>query len=85
VKPEPLTRDQITEFTTDLHTNNHAFLPGHRVMVQVQITWFPLIDRNPQKFVPNIFMAAEANYQKATQKIYRSSKLPSHVELPVSR
>ncbi|HYL79078.1 MAG TPA: CocE/NonD family hydrolase, partial [Bryobacteraceae bacterium] len=55
-KPEPLVADQVTEFTVDLHSNNHAFLAGHRVMVQVQSTWFPLIDRNPQKFVPNIFM-----------------------------
>jgi predicted acyl esterase len=52
-------------------------------MVQVQSTWFPLIDRNPQKFVPNIFLAGPGDYQKATQRIYRSPRYPSHVELPV--
>ena len=75
----------MTEYTIDLHTNNHAFLKGHRVMVQVQSTWFPLIDRNPQKFVPNIFMAQEADYQKAEQRVYRSKKYASNVELPVMR
>lgn len=82
-KPEPLVADQVTEFTIDLHTNNHAFLAGHRVMVQVQSTWFPVIDRNPQKFVPNIFMAAEADYQKATQRVWRGRSRGSNVELPV--
>jgi len=81
--PKPLQPDQVTAFSIDLHSNNHAFLAGHRMMVQVQSTWFPLIDRNPQKFVPNIFMAAERDYQKATQKVYRSRKYPSNVELPV--
>ena len=52
-------------------------------MVQVQSTWFPLYDRNPQKFVPNIFEAKESDYQKATEKIYRSSKYPSRVEIAV--
>ena len=52
-------------------------------MVQVQSTWFPLIDRNPQTFVENIFKAAASDYQPATQKIFRSSKYPSYVELPV--
>ena len=52
-------------------------------MVQVQSTWFPLYDRNPQKFVPNIFEAKESDYQKATEKVYRSSKFPSHVEVSV--
>jgi putative CocE/NonD family hydrolase len=84
-KPEPLVANQVTEFTVDLHSNNHAFLAGHRVMVQVQSTWFPLIDRNPQKFVANIFMAPEADYQKATQTIHRSKKYSSNVDLPVLR
>jgi predicted acyl esterase len=83
-KPEPLVADQVTEFTVDLHSNNHAFLPGHRVMVQVQSTWFPVIDRNPQKFVPNIFMAAEGDYQKATQRVWRGRRRGSNVELPVA-
>ncbi len=82
-KPEPVTPNQVTPFTIGLHSNNHAFLAGHRVMVQVQSTWFPLIDRNPQKFVSNIFLATESDFQKAAQKIYRSKKFPSNVELPV--
>jgi putative CocE/NonD family hydrolase len=84
-KPEPVVAGQVTEYSIDLHSNNHAYLKGHRVMVEVQSTWFPLIDRNPQKFVPNIFMAAEADYQKAEQRVYRSRRYPSNVELPVVR
>ncbi len=82
-KAEPLAANQPYEFVIDLHTNDHAFRKGHRIMVQVQSTWFPLIDRNPQKFVPNIFLAGPGDYQKATQRIYRSPRYPSHVELPV--
>jgi len=83
-KPAAITPNHVTAFTIDLHTNNHAFLKGHRIMVQVQSTWFPIIDRNPQKYVPNIFKATEADYQKATQRIYRSSRYPSNVEIPVA-
>jgi len=82
-KPEPLVPNQPAEFTVDLHTNDHTFLKGHRIMVQVQSTWFPLIDRNPQKFVPNIFLAAPDDFQKATQRIYRSAQYPSSVELRI--
>jgi putative CocE/NonD family hydrolase len=82
-KPEPITPNEVFPFTIDLHTNNHVFKKGHRIMVQVQSTWFPLYDRNPQKFVPNIFEAKESDYQKATQKIYRSTKSPSSVEISV--
>jgi hypothetical protein len=73
----------VTPFTIDLHTADHVFKKGHRIMVQVQSTWFPLYDRNPQKFVPNIFQATASDYQKATQKIYRSEKYPSSVEIMV--
>ena len=82
-KPEAITPNQVTPFTVDLHSTNHAFKKGHRIMVQVQSTWFPLYDRNPQKFVPNIFEAKEADYQKATQTIYRSKEHPSSVEVMV--
>ena len=82
-KPEPLTPGVITPFTIDLHTANHVFKNGHRIMVQVQSTWFPVIDRNPQKFVPNIFEAKESDYQKATQRIYRSKRYPSSVKISV--
>jgi len=82
-KPEPLTPNAVTPFTIDLHTANHVFKKGHRIMVQVQSTWFPIIDRNPQKFVPNIFEAQESDYQKATQRIYRSKESPSGVVLAI--
>jgi hypothetical protein len=82
-KPEPITPDAITPFTIDLHTANHVFKKGHRIMVQMQSTWFPIIDRNPQKFVPNIFEAKESDYQKATQRVYRSKEFPSGVVISV--
>ncbi len=82
-KPEAIVAGEVTPFTIDLHTNDHVFLKGHRIMVQVQSTWFPVIDRNPQKFVPNIFEATAEDYQKATQKIWRTAEYPSNVELPV--
>jgi uncharacterized protein len=82
-KPEPIAAGEVTPYTIDLHTANHVFLKGHRIMVQVQSTWFPLYDRNPQKFVGNIFEAKESDYQKATQRIYRSKEYPSRVEISV--
>ncbi len=69
-----------------LPTANHVFLPGHRIMVQVQSSWFPLYDRNPQTFVPNIFWAKPGDYRKANQRIYHKpgdSKLQSYIELPL--
>ena len=82
--PKPLVPNKATPFTKDLHANSHTFLRGHRIMLQVQSTWFPLIDRNPQKYMPNIFVATAADYQKATQQIYHSQQYPSNVEIPVS-
>lgn len=82
-KPEPLVAGEVTSYSIDLHTTNHVFKKGHRIMVQVQSTWFPLYDRNPQKFVPNIFEAKEADYQKATDKVYRTKDHPSSVEVSV--
>jgi putative CocE/NonD family hydrolase len=63
---------------------NHVFLPGHRIMVQVQSSWFPLYDRNPQTFVPNIFWAKPGDYKKATQRIYHAPDAASAIELPVA-
>lgn len=82
-KPEPLTPNEVTPFAFSLHTANHVFKKGHRIMVQVQSTWFPLYDRNPQKFVSNIFEARDSDFQKATQHVYRSKKYPSSVEIMV--
>jgi putative CocE/NonD family hydrolase len=83
-KPEPIPANQALEYKFSLHTNNHAFLKGHKIMVQVQSTWFPLIDRNPQKFVDNIFQAKDEDYVKATQRIYRTKSAASSVILPVA-
>jgi putative CocE/NonD family hydrolase len=83
-KPAPISTS-INEYVIDLHGNNHCFQKGHRVMVQVQSTWFPLYDRNPQKFVENIFNAEPADYQVATQRVYESARYPSHVTLPVMK
>jgi uncharacterized protein len=82
-KPEAITPNEVTPFTIDLHTANHVFKKGHRIMVQVQSTWFPLYDRNPQKFVPNIFEAKDSDFQKTTQRVYRSKRYPSSVEISV--
>ena len=81
--PQPLVPNQPAEFVIDLHQINHTFLKGHRVMIQVQSSWFPVIDRNPQKFVPNIFEANDNDYIKAEHKIYFSAQYPTHIELPV--
>jgi predicted acyl esterase len=82
-EPEPLIPNQPAHFRIDLHTRNHAFQKGHKIMVQVQSTWFPLIDRNPQKFVPSIFKASDSDYVAAKQRIFRSRDLASGIVLPV--
>ena len=81
--PEPITANKVESYTIDLHTLNHVFKKGHKIMVQVQSSWFPIIDRNPQKYVPNIFEAKESDFQKATHKIYRSADFSSHIEMDV--
>jgi putative CocE/NonD family hydrolase len=84
-KPEPLTPNKPEEFVIDLHQVNHKFKKGHRLMIQVQSTWFPIIDRNPQKFVPNIFLAKEGDFIKADHRIYFNSTYPTYIELPVMK
>src|SRR5438034_201603 len=81
--PHPLTPHTPLEWKIPLRDRDHVFLKGHRLMVQVQSTWFPLIDRNPQKFVPSIYAATAADFIKATQRVYCSPTLPSHIALPV--
>ncbi len=78
-KPEPVEPGVVNEYTIDLHWSHHCFRKGHKIMVQVQSTWFPLIDRNPQKFVPNIFEAKDADFQAAEQRVYHGS----HVSMQV--
>lgn len=82
-KPEPVKANEVNEYTIDLHWSHHCFRKGHKIMVQVQSSWFPLIDRNPQKFVPNIFEAKDSDFQSAEQRIYRAEKWPSHVSMQV--
>jgi putative CocE/NonD family hydrolase len=81
--PRPLVPNVAVEWRIPLRDRDHTFLKGHRLMVQVQSTWFPLIDRNPQKFVPSIYRATAGDFVKATQRIYSTSALPSHIVLPV--
>src|ERR1700742_1039068 len=80
-RAKPLTANKTEPVNYSLHTQSYRFKKGHRIMVQVQSTWFPLIDRNPQKFVPNIFEAKESDFQSATHRIYRSPKYPSSVAI----
>ena len=80
-RPEPMVPNQVTPFTVDLHTQSYRFKPGHRIMVQLQSTWFPLIDRNPQTWVPNIFKAKATDYQAQTHSIWRTPRYPSRVDI----
>lgn len=82
-KPEPFTPNQPTEVSFVMPDINHTFKKGHRIMVQIQSTWFPLVDRNPQKYVDNIYDAKDSDYQKATQRIYHSPDKATYIELNV--
>lgn len=82
-KPEAIAAGAVVPYEIGFPANDHVFLKGHRIMVQVQSTWFPVIDRNPQRFVPNIFNAKDSDFQKATQRIYRSGRQASHISLPI--
>jgi uncharacterized protein len=82
-KAKPVAANQPLTYRFALPTANHVFLPGHRIMVQVQSSWFPLYDRNPQTFVSDIFWAKPADYQRAAQRIYHAPGHASFVELPV--
>ncbi len=81
--PAAIVPDDVVEYRYSLHGQNYRFGKGHRIMVQVQSTWFPVIDRNPQTFVPNIFEAKAGDYRAATQRIFRSARWASRVVLPV--
>jgi putative CocE/NonD family hydrolase len=82
-KPEPLVANKVTKFDVYLHQKDHCFKKGHRIMAQVQSTWFPVIDRNPQKYVENIFKAKDADYIAATQRVFRSKTFASGIKVPV--
>jgi putative CocE/NonD family hydrolase len=81
--PKPIAPNQPLLYQFALPTANHVFLPGHRIMVQIQSSWFPLYDRNPQTFVPNIFWAKPGDYRKATQRVYHAPGEASYIELPL--
>lgn len=80
--PEPFVPNKITKIEYDLRDKCHCFKKGHRIMIQIQSTWFPLIDRNPQKFT-DIYHAQEFDFQKATHRVYRSLEYPSHLKIRV--
>ncbi len=83
-EPEPVKPGEVAEYKWSLHGVDHTFLKGHRMMVEVQSSWFPLYDRNPQTYVENIMTAPAAAYQAETVSIYGSAKYPSHLDLPVA-
>jgi len=82
-KPLAATPGKVERYRFALPNADHVFLKGHRIMVQIQSSWFPLYDRNPQTFVPNIFFAKPGDYRKATQRIYHAPGMESAIELPV--
>jgi predicted acyl esterase len=84
-KPSPIPANQIQRYRFALPTVNHVFEKGHRIAVQIQSSWFPLYDRNPQTYVDNIFFAKPGDYRKATQRVYHQPKAASAIELPVVR
>jgi predicted acyl esterase len=75
---------KVTKVEFTLPDINHTFMPGHRIMIQIQSSWFPLVDRNPQKFV-DIYRATDADFQKATQRVYRSGANQSRLSVAVLR
>ena len=81
--PSPILANEVQQYRFALPNANHAFLPGHRVMVQIQSSWFPLYDRNPQTYVPNIFYAKAGDYRKATVRVFHAPGQASAIELPV--
>ncbi len=82
-QPHALAPNQPIKWEVPLRDHDHVFLKGHRLMVQLQSTWFPVIDRNPQQFVPSIYKAKESDFTPATQRVYSTPQLPSHLVLPV--
>jgi hypothetical protein len=83
-RPAPLTPDRPTQWDVPLRDRDHVFRKGHRIMVQIQSSWFPLIDRNPQRFLDSIYQASPGDFVKATQRIYDTPDHPSYVTLPLA-
>ncbi len=82
--PKPMVPGQVTAIEVGLGDRCHTFLKGHRVQVQIQSSWFPMFDRNPQRFV-DIYHAKPSDYRKATQRVFRSARWPSHLTLTIGR
>jgi uncharacterized protein len=82
-RPQALPANSVQRYQIAFPANDHTFRKGHRIMVQIQSTWFPVIDRNPQRFVSNIFLAKESDFQKAIQRVYRSGRYATHIVVPV--
>ncbi|MGI8732054.1 MAG: CocE/NonD family hydrolase [Pyrinomonadaceae bacterium] len=82
-KPASIPANTAVHYQIAFPANDHVFRKGHKIMVQVQSTWFPVIDRNPQRFVPNIFCAQTSDFQRATQRVYRSGRYASYIAVPV--
>jgi predicted acyl esterase len=76
--------NRVEEYTIGLHTQNYRFKRGHKIKVQVQSSWFPLIDRNPQTFVPNIFAAKDSDFKAATHRVFRTRGAASYVQVDVA-
>jgi predicted acyl esterase len=82
-KPQPIEPGKVVPYRLRLPNVSHMFLPGHRIMVQIQSTWFPLYDRNPQTFVPNIMYAKRESFVKATQRVWHTPEQATLIELPI--
>jgi hypothetical protein len=82
-KPQAIDSNKVVSYHLRLPNVSHTFLPGHRIMVQVQSSWFPLYDRNPQKFIPNIMFAKPEDFTKATQRVWHTPERPSLIDFPV--
>jgi putative CocE/NonD family hydrolase len=80
-KPEAFQPNKVTKLAFNIPDVNHTFRRGHRIMVQVQSSWFPLVDLNPQKFVPNIYLAKPQDFQKATERVYHTADAPSRIDV----
>ena len=80
--PEPIPSNEVVAYEINLNSRNHTFKKGHKIMIQIQSSWFPLIDRNPHKFM-NIPEAQAEDYQQAVQRVYHTDAYPSHILLPV--
>ena len=81
--PSAIPANKVQRYRFALPHVDHVFLPGHRIMVQIQSSWFPLYDRNPQTYVDNIFFASPGDYRKATQRVFHTGGVASFIELPV--